>query len=288
MDLDGDGRTDILSGSWPGEIYFFRRKPDGTFAAAVKLHARRRQGDQRRPRLGRLRRRLGRRRQARPDRRHVARRGGLVLPGIKGKGTPRFGESRPVLAAGKPIKVAGDAAPVVADWDGDGKPDLLVGAEDGSVVWYRNVGTKRSPRFAVGAAARRREQGRRPRRRAGAAGQALRRRLGLAMASPTCCWATCPATSRASPPCSTTRRRRRPAPRSLLPGLRKKWAARFADYEKARDAEDDEGKRRADLLREEVKRLKDEIARLQEIQVRFRPQHQKHGFVWLFRRNPTR
>ena len=37
MDLDGDGRTDILSGSWPGEIYFFRRKADGTFAVAEKL-----------------------------------------------------------------------------------------------------------------------------------------------------------------------------------------------------------------------------------------------------------
>ena len=32
MDLDGDGRSDILSGSWPGEIYFFRRLTDGSFA----------------------------------------------------------------------------------------------------------------------------------------------------------------------------------------------------------------------------------------------------------------
>ena len=37
MDLDGDGRTDIISGSWPGEIYFFRRQPDGKFAAGVPL-----------------------------------------------------------------------------------------------------------------------------------------------------------------------------------------------------------------------------------------------------------
>jgi hypothetical protein len=37
VDLDGDGRTDLLSGSWPGEIYFFRRQPDGTFAAAQAL-----------------------------------------------------------------------------------------------------------------------------------------------------------------------------------------------------------------------------------------------------------
>ena len=37
MDLDGDGRTDVISGSWPGEIYFFRRLADGTFAAGVPL-----------------------------------------------------------------------------------------------------------------------------------------------------------------------------------------------------------------------------------------------------------
>ncbi len=26
MDLDGDGNQDILSGSWPGELYFFKGK----------------------------------------------------------------------------------------------------------------------------------------------------------------------------------------------------------------------------------------------------------------------
>ena len=29
MDLDGDGRTDILSGSWPGELYFFKGEGKG-------------------------------------------------------------------------------------------------------------------------------------------------------------------------------------------------------------------------------------------------------------------
>ena len=33
MDLDGDGVTDLLSGSWPGEIFFFRGKGKGDFAA---------------------------------------------------------------------------------------------------------------------------------------------------------------------------------------------------------------------------------------------------------------
>jgi len=33
VDFDSDGRTDILSGSgMPGEVFFFRRQEDGTFA----------------------------------------------------------------------------------------------------------------------------------------------------------------------------------------------------------------------------------------------------------------
>ena len=37
MDLNGDGYNDILSGSWPGAIYFFKGGPDNTFAAPEKL-----------------------------------------------------------------------------------------------------------------------------------------------------------------------------------------------------------------------------------------------------------
>ena len=34
---------------------------------------------------------------------------------------------------------------MAADWDGDGKLDLIVGCGDGSVLWYRNVGTREKP-----------------------------------------------------------------------------------------------------------------------------------------------
>ena len=36
MDLDGDGKLDIISGSWPGQITLFRRDGDG-FAGGVTL-----------------------------------------------------------------------------------------------------------------------------------------------------------------------------------------------------------------------------------------------------------
>jgi len=37
----------------------------------------------------------------------------------------------------------------VADWDGDGLPDLVVNSIWGKVVWFRNVGTRTQPRLAA-------------------------------------------------------------------------------------------------------------------------------------------
>ncbi|MDD4019506.1 MAG: VCBS repeat-containing protein, partial [Kiritimatiellae bacterium] len=37
----------------------------------------------------------------------------------------------------------------VADWDGDGLPDLLVNSIWGKVEWYRNVGTRSAPKLAA-------------------------------------------------------------------------------------------------------------------------------------------
>ena len=33
MDLNNDGHKDIISGSWPGEIFFFKGKGNGKFTA---------------------------------------------------------------------------------------------------------------------------------------------------------------------------------------------------------------------------------------------------------------
>src|SRR5262249_6400843 len=57
---------------------------------------------------------------------------------------------RRLEAGGKPIELPeGDVHPVLADWDRDGKPDLLVGTGAGSVLWCRNVGTRAAPRLAA-------------------------------------------------------------------------------------------------------------------------------------------
>jgi len=55
-------------------------------------------------------------------------------------------------AAGKPIDTEiGHAAPCVADFDGDGVQDLLVGQFGGGLLWiYRNEGTNAEPKLAAG------------------------------------------------------------------------------------------------------------------------------------------
>lgn len=53
------------------------------------------------------------------------------------------------LSAGKPIQLnVGHSAPILADYDRDGRPDLLVGEfGDGGIRFYRNVGTVQAPKF---------------------------------------------------------------------------------------------------------------------------------------------
>ena len=49
-----------------------------------------------------------------------------------------------VIDTGEHIAHAG---PLFVDYDGDGAPDLLVGNFRGHIQLYRNVGTKRAPKF---------------------------------------------------------------------------------------------------------------------------------------------
>jgi hypothetical protein len=68
------------------------------------------------------------------------------------RGTPR----RPAFpycrflfdAEGLPVDAGMAAAPKVVDWDGDGRKDLLVGAEWNRLLYYRNVGSNRERKIA--------------------------------------------------------------------------------------------------------------------------------------------
>ena len=198
MDLDGDGHQDILSGSWPGELFWFRGGPGRTFAAPQMLKDRKGEvinigggvrvgwnevtiagnGEFAESPTGGTRVLMHGKTLDYPEGTSVGITGtasathavdwdgdgdlDLLVGDIRGhlhllenKGTRTehaFAKERSVRAAGKVIRVEGDAGPFTADWDGDGDLDLLVGAGDGSVSLFRNeTDGAGAPRLAAAA-----------------------------------------------------------------------------------------------------------------------------------------
>jgi hypothetical protein len=110
FDWDGDGSTDILCGDSAGYIGFIKN---------------------------------------------------LSAPGVE---RPKWAAPKYLEADGQPIRIMAGAngsiqGPAeakwgyttlsVADWDGDGLPDLIVNSILGQVVWYRNIGTRTEPKLAA-------------------------------------------------------------------------------------------------------------------------------------------
>lgn len=55
----------------------------------------------------------------------------------------------PVTIGELPLQVEGQAAAILADWDLDGRNDLIVGARSGGVLWIRNLGSAEKMDWAV-------------------------------------------------------------------------------------------------------------------------------------------
>ena len=84
----------------------------------------------------------------------------LSGPGVE---KPKWAAPKYLEVDGKPIRIMagpngsiqgpaeakwGYTTLTVADWDGDGLPDLIVNSILGKVVWYRNIGTRTEPKLA--------------------------------------------------------------------------------------------------------------------------------------------
>ncbi|QEF97269.1 FG-GAP repeat protein [Stieleria maiorica] len=137
VDFDSDGLPDLVSGSKDGRLNVFPGLVDGSFGSPVQLTYA----------VGPFANRL--RHNVRlflfdwdgdGDQDLLATRMTTVwiIPNEGSPRQPRFG--LPVVLMTPAGGEESFSSSVTADWDGDGRSDLVVGRWDGSIAWYRNIG----------------------------------------------------------------------------------------------------------------------------------------------------
>ena len=151
MDLDGDGHDDIITGSWPGQLYMFAGTGNG-FRGSTRLKGQ----DGKDINLGNASAVYA------TDWDHdgdtdvvVGDKDGHVwfLPNESGDKGLRFGTAWKMVGGDKVIQMRrGNAGPTVADWNGDGTLDLIVGAGDGSVHLFANTSKRGAPALSASTA----------------------------------------------------------------------------------------------------------------------------------------
>ncbi len=64
--------------------------------------------------------------------------------------SPQYGNGTRLKAGGQDMRVKGPSAPIVVDWNGDGKPDILVGDGGAYLTLFLNEGSSTTPAFSKG------------------------------------------------------------------------------------------------------------------------------------------
>ena len=164
VDWNGDGKPDLIVGDEDGRVAFIENKGHGEFAPPRYIQQEADELD-----AGALATPVGVDWDGDGDEDIICGcSAGYILffENLSGPGvaSPKWAAPRRLEADGKVIRImAGPNGSIqgpaeakwgyttlsVADWDGDGLPDLIVNSIWGRVQWYRNIGTRKAPKLAA-------------------------------------------------------------------------------------------------------------------------------------------
>jgi hypothetical protein len=141
-DLDGDGDLDLLLGSWSARVGYYRNEGGGpvpAFAAVDTALVTITRGSNTTPALGDV--------DGDGDLDLFVGEASGALNFYRNEGDPRAPRFVLVSDTFDAIDVGRRSAPALADVDGDGDLDLVVGSDADGLLLFRNAGTRTAPRF---------------------------------------------------------------------------------------------------------------------------------------------
>ena len=139
-DLTGDGHPDMLLGTWNDGVAFYENDGRGGLALADSQLVQLSRGSHTAPALGDL--------DQDGDLDLLVGETSGTLNFFRNAGTPQAPRFERVADTSLDIDVGRRSAPALADLDGDGLLDLVVGTEADGLAAFRNAGTPQQPDFA--------------------------------------------------------------------------------------------------------------------------------------------